>query len=365
MGSKYLPVPGCNHVSCVESKFLHVLRGHKADRGPLQLATGGDARTPPSDNDERPVREQLKETTIDAAAVNDAVECASNGSGTEQSSGRKRSFEESRDEDDEAANNNEGPRKRSREATPEVAKVSAEDKNVSEPTPKDPEPATLPKLATDESSHGNRNDPDIEYIITSDVESEESLVVVEPAPREASPEVVLVSDSESEPSSDHWIQIIEAPCVEGGFENLNPEEGESDKTPSSPSGASVQEKCHSSVNQKWLECVQPSPESSRKSKLSGARTDRPADFPAESPSCGQDAHFLKNDNTNTSTQGTENKDSAKTMKEEEAQVIKKKRSLDQVEDEGAKKSEETETKRHRDNSQEREAQTANVSANHH
>ncbi|EPS28910.1 hypothetical protein PDE_03856 [Penicillium oxalicum 114-2] len=152
-------------------------------------ATGGDARTPPSDNDERPVREQLKETTIDAAAVNDAVECASNGSGTEQSSGRKRSFEESRDEDDEAANNNEGPRKRSREATPEVAKVSAEDKN-----------------------------------------------------------------------------------------------------------------------------------------------------------------------------GTENKDSAKTMKEEEVQVIKKKRSLDQVEDEGAKKSEETETKRHRDNSQEREAQTANAFA---
>jgi hypothetical protein len=114
--------------------------------------TSGDARSPPSDTDERPVRKQLKETSIDSS--NDKGFAAS---APEQGSGRKRSFEEARGDTDDTIENGDGPRKRSRECTPEDAKkensaaVPAPD-NVSEPIPKDPVPATPKDLATDEST---------------------------------------------------------------------------------------------------------------------------------------------------------------------------------------------------------------------
>ncbi|KAJ5938522.1 hypothetical protein N7466_001656 [Penicillium verhagenii] len=79
--------------------------------------TGGES--PPSDNDasgERPVRKQLKETSIDSThtAVN------------ENSSTRKRSFEESRDHHDGPCENGESRRKRSREGTPESTDTKKE-----------------------------------------------------------------------------------------------------------------------------------------------------------------------------------------------------------------------------------------------
>ncbi|KAJ5890282.1 hypothetical protein N7504_011092 [Penicillium tannophilum] len=72
------------------------------------MATGGES--PPSDNDggERPVRKQLKETSIESAPVN----------ANENTSSRKRSFEESRDHHDDPCENGENRRKRSREGTP-------------------------------------------------------------------------------------------------------------------------------------------------------------------------------------------------------------------------------------------------------
>ncbi|KAF7716642.1 Uncharacterized protein PECH_008210 [Penicillium ucsense] len=324
-------------------------------------ATGEDVRTPSSDHEDSSVRKQLKETSIDTA--NDAADSASIGSGTEQSGGRKRSFEESRDKNEET-DSSEGPRKRSREATPQTAK-DTEGKNVSDATPKDPEGATPPELATDESSHGIPDHPEIEYynIVSSD-ESERSLLFVEQTSREASPEVIVISsDSESEIATEHWIESVEAAGAEEVFD-LGSEDSESVETIGSPSGAVFRERSLDSVEKEWLEDFKPSPESSPESSLSSeARTDRPTDFPAESPSCGQDTHLSKNDNTNTTSQDTtEPKDSTNTMKDDGVKALNKKRSLEQVEDEGAKKPEETENKRHRDNSQEREAQKANAFA---
>jgi hypothetical protein len=70
---------------------------------------------------------------------------------------------------------------------------------------------------------------------------------------------------------------------------------------------------------------------------------------------------LENDNTNTTSQDPKTHNTTDAMNEDDAKALKKKRSLEQLEEEGAKKLEETEKKRHRDNSQERETQTANVS----
>jgi hypothetical protein len=112
--------------------------------------TSGGARSPPSDTDERPVRKQLKETSIDSS--NDKGSAAS---APDQGSGRKRSFEETRGNTDDTIENGDGPRKRSRECTPEDAKKENSaavpvPHNVSEPTPKDPVPAaprTWPRMS--------------------------------------------------------------------------------------------------------------------------------------------------------------------------------------------------------------------------
>ncbi|KAJ5915881.1 hypothetical protein N7454_010788 [Penicillium verhagenii] len=84
----------------------------------ITTVTGGES--PPSDNDasgERPVRKQLKETSIDSThtAVN------------ENSNTRKRSFEESRDHHDGPCENGESRRKRSREGTPESTDTKKEE----------------------------------------------------------------------------------------------------------------------------------------------------------------------------------------------------------------------------------------------
>ncbi|KAJ5896402.1 uncharacterized protein N7473_005801 [Penicillium subrubescens] len=85
-------------------------------KAPADVTSGG-ARSPPSDTDERPVRKQLKETSIDSS--NDKGSAAS---APDQGSGRKRSFEETRGNTDDTIENGDGPRKRSRECTPEDAK---------------------------------------------------------------------------------------------------------------------------------------------------------------------------------------------------------------------------------------------------
>lgn len=78
-------------------------------------STTGDAQSPPSENDagERPVRKQLKETSIDSAT-------------TSSESRRKRSFDETRadapeDPVDADTETEEGRRKRSRESSPRDA----------------------------------------------------------------------------------------------------------------------------------------------------------------------------------------------------------------------------------------------------
>ncbi|KAJ5215189.1 uncharacterized protein N7498_001596 [Penicillium cinerascens] len=79
----------------------------------LLVAVSGGAHSPPSDNDggERPVRKQLKETSIDSTPAGDQT-----------MNGRKRSFEESRDDHGDPNENGDHSRKRSRECTPEEAK---------------------------------------------------------------------------------------------------------------------------------------------------------------------------------------------------------------------------------------------------
>lgn len=73
---------------------------------PSTGVTTRDPQSPPSDNDggERPVRKQLKETTIESTPSKE--------------NGRKRSFEESRDGPNDSPSNDDSRRKRSRECTP-------------------------------------------------------------------------------------------------------------------------------------------------------------------------------------------------------------------------------------------------------
>ncbi|KAJ5172662.1 hypothetical protein N7492_005255 [Penicillium capsulatum] len=93
-----------------------------SDKGLAKAAvTSGEAQSPPSDNDsgERPVRKQLKETTIESAPVDNNPDTPSADNGHS----RKRSFEESRDDAQNPNDNSDGSRKRSRENTPEDTKV--------------------------------------------------------------------------------------------------------------------------------------------------------------------------------------------------------------------------------------------------
>lgn len=127
--------------------------------------TTQDPQSPPSDNDggERPVRKQLKETTIESTPSKE--------------NGRKRSFEESRDGPNDAPENGENRRKRSRECTPNggQSSVPAQSKdtndatsapNVSEnePEPERPLPATPKDLA--------KEDPITEVPPTESLEAE-------------------------------------------------------------------------------------------------------------------------------------------------------------------------------------------------
>ncbi|KAJ6013748.1 hypothetical protein N7540_008339 [Penicillium herquei] len=70
-----------------------------------------EPQSPPSDNDggERPVRQQLKQTSIQSAPLTSSA----------KENGRKRSFDESRDDQANPDENGEVPRKRSREGTPQ------------------------------------------------------------------------------------------------------------------------------------------------------------------------------------------------------------------------------------------------------
>ncbi|KAJ5087553.1 hypothetical protein N7456_011169 [Penicillium angulare] len=96
------------------------------------LPVTGQPQSPPSDNDsgERPVRKQLKETSIESAPT----------TADEPGNGRKRSFEDSRGESNSSSDNGESRRKRSRDCTPlddtEIttsldASTSAKSENVS------------------------------------------------------------------------------------------------------------------------------------------------------------------------------------------------------------------------------------------
>ncbi|KAJ5273148.1 hypothetical protein N7478_008273 [Penicillium angulare] len=110
------------------------------DPAPASGVTG-QPQSPPSDNDsgERPVRKQLKETSIKSAPTTTE----------EHGNGRKRSFEDSRDEPDsrdDNGDNGESRRKRSRDCTPlddtEIttslnASASAKSENVSALNPMD------------------------------------------------------------------------------------------------------------------------------------------------------------------------------------------------------------------------------------
>lgn len=80
----------------------------------LSPVTSGEALSPPADNDggERPVRKQLMETSIEPAPTN------------ETGNGRKRSFEEARDDVHDPNENGDSSRKRSRESTPEDSQLS-------------------------------------------------------------------------------------------------------------------------------------------------------------------------------------------------------------------------------------------------
>ncbi|KAJ5176037.1 uncharacterized protein N7482_001914 [Penicillium canariense] len=205
---------------------------------PATCAASGNAPSPPSDNDERPVRKQLKETSIDPSnKMSSSGDTSSVASAPEQGSGRKRSFEEVRGDTDDVIENGDGRRKRSRECTPvEIAK-------------------------------------------------EESLVVSATDNIVEVPEVTVISDSDSD------------------FE----------------SGEEAQASIAARVRQASFDCVH-----------------------ASVPRALLDAE-------KRATTDATNDDAAK--------ALKKKRSLEQLEEEGAQKSEEVEKKRHRDNSQERETQT--------
>ncbi|KAJ5717058.1 hypothetical protein N7488_002704 [Penicillium malachiteum] len=82
-----------------------------------------EAQSPPSDNDggERPVRQQLKQTSIQSTSPTTAA----------KENGRKRSFDESRDDQANPDENGDAPRKRSREGTPQ------DENNVKATTVKD------------------------------------------------------------------------------------------------------------------------------------------------------------------------------------------------------------------------------------
>ncbi|KAJ5081689.1 hypothetical protein NUU61_009953 [Penicillium alfredii] len=129
------------------------------------------AQSPPSDNDggERPVRKQLKETSIESTSQ-------AGGNTRSSSGGRKRSIEESR-EDGAAVDPNENglnQRKRSRECTPEDPKLSSESvkneeanagtasHNVSDPESTNPEVAPLLETIkdSDEATAPSEQDED-------------------------------------------------------------------------------------------------------------------------------------------------------------------------------------------------------------
>ncbi|CAI7667680.1 unnamed protein product [Penicillium pancosmium] len=107
---------------------------------PSTGVTTQDPQSPPSDNDggERPVRKQLKETTIESTPSKE--------------NGRKRSFEESRDGPNDSPDDSR--RKRSRETTPNNGQTTgaATSSNVSdnEHTPKHLLPATPKDLAKED-----------------------------------------------------------------------------------------------------------------------------------------------------------------------------------------------------------------------
>lgn len=111
----------------------------------------GEAQSPPSENDagERPVRKQLKATSIDAAAV-------------PSESCRKRSFDEARDEANAGVETGEGRRKRSRESSPQ------ETGNTGTNTVSSPVKDTAP-LDSDENEALERVDfPDFNWIAQLD-----------------------------------------------------------------------------------------------------------------------------------------------------------------------------------------------------
>ena len=100
--------------------------------------TTQDPQSPPSDNDggERPVRKQLKETTIESTPSKE--------------NGRKRSFEESSDGPHDSPENGDNRRKRSREGTPNDANAATSNVSEYQPEFEHPLPATQKDLAKDD-----------------------------------------------------------------------------------------------------------------------------------------------------------------------------------------------------------------------
>ncbi|KAF3388787.1 Ran-specific GTPase-activating protein 2 [Penicillium rolfsii] len=322
-------------------------------------ATSGGAHSPPSDTDERPVRKQLKETSIDSSNDKDSAVSA-----PEQGSGRKRSFEEARGDTDDIIENGDGPRKRSRECTPEDAKketstaVPAPDK-VSEPKPRDPVPATLKDLATDEFSPGICDGHEADFVLVSNSESED------PVPHQtAKPQEILEKSSES--ASESEFEIVEVPD-DLEVISISDSESEPEEEAQAPAPVRVREGSFDSVDIQWLQYFGYTRENTPESEIPGAPAECPTCFPVEVSSGDQSGgqehqSCFENDNTNTTSQDSKTQITANAMNEDDAKALKKKRSLEQLEEEGAKKLDETEKKRHRDDSQEREIQTANAFA---
>jgi hypothetical protein len=327
-------------------------------------------------------------------------------SAPEQGSGRKRSFEEARGDTDDAIENGDGPRKRSRESTPEDAEkdsaaVPGSD-NVSEPDPKDPVPATPKDLATDESSPGTFDTSDVEVIVISDSEPEdfnapqgiieiieissdsesESESELEIAKVPDSVEVVPISNSESE-SEEEARTPAPRYAHEGGFDSAELKSPglsvSRENTPESEIlGAQVEHpaRCLSEASSSGWSSDQETwcfveGEDTPESKIPGGQTEHSARSPSEASSSGWSSGwssaqetwaFVESDNTNTYSQDPKKLDTTDAMNDNDAKALPKKRSLEQLQEEGAKEAEETEKKRHRDNSQERETQTANVSS---
>ncbi|KAJ5805060.1 hypothetical protein N7474_010947, partial [Penicillium riverlandense] len=137
--------------------------------------TAEEAQSPPSENDggERPVRKQLKETTIESAPLPLKAQTEENGGNSRSSSQRrKRSFEESRDDNDEAAGSspNSSPnarRKRSRDCTPEnsepskIAKNKGAQSSADNPKVSSRDPRRRPKVA---ASPPQRHPPPVSRI---------------------------------------------------------------------------------------------------------------------------------------------------------------------------------------------------------